>query len=114
MEINQVRLIDEFTKLVAIDSPSYSERQMGDYVKIRLNKLGMMVIEDDAGEKIGGSCGNIYGYLKGSAGANGCSVLRASGYRSLLGESGRHRRGGNDPSRGYTARRDDMAGVARS
>jgi tripeptide aminopeptidase len=64
-----VRLVDEFTKLVAIDSPSYSERQMGDYVKNRLSRLGMIVIEDDAGEKIGGSCGNIYGYLKGAAGA---------------------------------------------
>ncbi len=66
MDINQVRLIDTFTKLVSIDSPSYSERQMGDYVKSKLQKFGMLVIEDGAGEKIGGNCGNIYGYLKGN------------------------------------------------
>ena len=65
MDINQVRLVDEFTKLVSIDSPSYSERRMGDYVKSRLAGFGMTVIEDDAGERIGGNCGNIYGYLEG-------------------------------------------------
>jgi tripeptide aminopeptidase len=114
MEINQVRLIDEFTKLVAIDSPSYSERQMGDYVKIRLNKLGMMVIEDDAGEKIGGSCGNIYGYLKGSAGAKPLlfcahldTVEPSSGKAAVIAEDG------TITSRGNTVLgADDLAGVA--
>jgi tripeptide aminopeptidase len=67
MGINQVRIIDEFTKLVSIDSPSYAERQMGDYVKNKLHSLGVMVIEDDAGEQIGGNCGNIYGYLNGDS-----------------------------------------------
>ena len=67
MDINQVRLVDEFTKLVSIDSPSYAERQMGDYVKNKLKSFGMTVIEDNAGEEIGGNCGNIYGYLEGSA-----------------------------------------------
>jgi tripeptide aminopeptidase len=67
MGINQVRIVDEFTKLVAIDSPSYGERQAGDYVISRLKSLGLLVIEDDAGERIGGSCGNIYGFLQGSA-----------------------------------------------
>jgi tripeptide aminopeptidase len=59
---NQVRLTDEFTKLVTIDSPSFAERQMGDYVKARAHGLGLLVVEDDAGEKIGGNCGNIYGF----------------------------------------------------
>lgn len=66
MRVNQVRLVDEFTKLVSIDSPSYGERQMGDRIKSKLSGLGMIVIEDDAGEKIGGDCGNIYGYLRGN------------------------------------------------
>lgn len=65
MNINQVRVIDEFTKLVAIDSPSYKERDMGDYVKKVLQSLGMIVIEDGAGERIGGDCGNIYGFMQG-------------------------------------------------
>ena len=84
MHVNQVRLIDEFIKLVQIDSPSYGERQMGDYVKARLQKLGMTVIEDDAGEKIGGNCGNIYGYLKGNADAPAAFVLRASRHRRAV------------------------------
>ncbi|UOO38120.1 M20/M25/M40 family metallo-hydrolase [Oscillospiraceae bacterium CM] len=65
MRTNQLRIIDEFTNLVAIDSPSYDERQAGDYIKKKLTALGLVVVEDDAGEKIGGNCGNIYGYLEG-------------------------------------------------
>ncbi len=114
MDINQVRLVDEFTKLVAIDSPSYSERQMGDYVKNRLSKLGMIVIEDDAGEKIGGSCGNIYGYLKGAAGAKPLlfcahldTVEPSSGKAAVIGADG------TITSRGNTVLgADDLAGVA--
>jgi tripeptide aminopeptidase len=111
---NQVRLIDEFTRLVAIDSPSFGERQMGDYVKSRLNALGMTVIEDGAGELIGGTCGNIYGYLKGSAQgvpllycAHLDTVAPAKGKEAVIVSDGTIR------SRGNTVLgADDLSGVA--
>jgi tripeptide aminopeptidase len=65
MTIDKERLIKEFIKLVSIDSPSLLEREMGDYLKNKLEELGFTVTEDDAGSKLGGNCGNIYGFLEG-------------------------------------------------
>jgi tripeptide aminopeptidase len=102
MYTNQVRLVDEFTRLVAIDSPSYGERQMGDYVKERLIKLGMIVVEDDAGDKIGGDCGNIYGYLAGTRDgeprlfcAHLDTVEPSKGKTAVIGRDGTITSGGN-------------------
>ena len=114
MNTNQVRLVDEFTKLVSIDSPSFNERRMGDYVKSRLQALGLMVIEDGAGERIGGSCGNIYGFLQGDATkkpllfcAHLDTVEPSRGKEAVLGENGVIH------SRGNTVLgADDLAGVA--
>lgn len=114
MMTNQVRLIDEFTKLVAIDSPSFHERQMGDYVKSRLSDLGLLVIEDAAGELIGGDCGNIYGFLGGNIDrkpllfcAHLDTVEPARGKQAVLGGDGVIR------SRGNTVLgADDLSGVA--
>jgi len=64
--INEKRLTENFVELVSIDSPSFGERQIADYIKPQLLSLGFMVTEDDGGEKLGGNCGNIYGYLKGN------------------------------------------------
>jgi tripeptide aminopeptidase len=114
METNQVRLVDEFSTLVSIDSPSFNERQMGDYVKSRLQTLGLMVLEDDAGERIGGSCGNIYGFLQGDARKKALlfcahldTVEPSQGKKAILGEDGVIR------SQGDTVLgADDLAGVA--
>ncbi len=65
MTIDKERLIKEFTRLVSIDSPSLLEREMGDYLKNKLEELGFAVTEDDAGNKLGGNCGNIYGFWEG-------------------------------------------------
>ena len=114
MHVNQVRLIDEFTKLVQIDSPSYGERQMGDYVKARLQKLGMTVIEDDAGEKTGGNCGNIYGYLEGDADVRPllfCAHLDT--VEPSKGKAAQLHKNGTITSRGDTVLgADDLTGVA--
>lgn len=64
--INRNRMLNEFMELVRIDSPTKNERPMADVLIDRLQKLGMTVTEDDAGEVIGGSCGNVIGYLKGT------------------------------------------------
>jgi tripeptide aminopeptidase len=114
MGTNQVRMIDEFTKLVSIDSPSYGERALGDYVKARLTSLGLMVLEDDAGERIGGDCGNIYGFLQGTVAtrpllfcAHMDTVEPSRGKEAVIGEDGVIK------SRGKTVLgADDMAGVA--
>ena len=65
MTVDKERLIEEFIKLVSIDSPSLLEREMGDYLKDKLKGLGFVVTEDGAGSKLGGNCGNIYGFLEG-------------------------------------------------
>lgn len=65
MKINRERIVSEFTKLVSIDSPSYSEKEMGEYVKKRLISLGFSVFEDDSGKFFNGNCGNIYGFKEG-------------------------------------------------
>ena len=64
--MNRTRLVEEFVKLVSIDSPSLHEREMGDYMAGRLKALGFSVEEDDAGEKLGGNCGNLCAVLPGS------------------------------------------------
>lgn len=64
--ISPERLADTFAALVAIDSPSRGERRMADELTGRLEALGLTVTEDDAGEQIGGSSGNLYGFLPGT------------------------------------------------
>jgi tripeptide aminopeptidase len=74
----------------------------------------MTVIEDDAGEQIGGNCGNIYGYLKGSVQGKPllfCShldtVAPAKGKEAVISSDGTIR------SRGNTVLgADDLSGVA--
>ncbi len=66
MAINRERLLGAFAGLVSIDSPSLFEKETAAYLAERLLKLGFTVAQDDAGEKINGNCGNLYGYLEGS------------------------------------------------
>lgn len=114
MGINQVRIVDEFTKLVAIDSPSFKEREMGDYVKKKLQALGMIVIEDDAGERTGGNCGNIYGFMNGDTArrpllfvAHLDTVEPSRGKTAVIASDGKIK------SRGNTVLgADDLTGVA--
>lgn len=64
--INKDRLINNFAKLVSIDSESFQERQMADYIIDKLKAIGFEVYEDDCGSKLGGNAGNVYGYWKGT------------------------------------------------
>ncbi|MGB4504451.1 MAG: M20/M25/M40 family metallo-hydrolase [Syntrophaceticus sp.] len=63
--INKDRLFQEFITLAEIVSPSFKERELADYLKNRLNKLGLTVEEDDTAAKIGGSTGNLLARLPG-------------------------------------------------
>jgi tripeptide aminopeptidase len=114
MNINRDRMIAEFVSLVSIDSPSYQERQMGDYITKRLNSLGLRVFEDDAAGSLGGSCGNIYGFLNGTVNAPPLlfdvhmdTVEPSRGKQAVLHEDGRI------TSRGDTVLgADDLSGIA--
>jgi len=64
--INKQRMLAEFFELVKIKCSTKDERQVADVLKMRLAALGMEVAEDNAGEKIGGNCGNVIAYTKGT------------------------------------------------
>jgi tripeptide aminopeptidase len=64
--VNKARLVDEFLELVKIDSLSRKERKICDTLTEKIKKLGYSPIEDDAGQKIGGECGNLIFTIKGS------------------------------------------------
>ena len=64
--LNRQRLIDEFIELLKIDSPTRQERLVAEALKPRLLELGLEVREDQAGEAIGGNCGNLIACLKGN------------------------------------------------
>ncbi|MCL2035524.1 MAG: M20/M25/M40 family metallo-hydrolase [Oscillospiraceae bacterium] len=65
--MNTKRLLDTFFEMVSVDSPSLDERKLCDYLASCLTELGFAVYEDDAGEHLGGTCGNLFGYLDGDA-----------------------------------------------
>lgn len=64
--INEKRLFQEFIRLAEIDSPSLKERKVADYLKNRLQDLGLAVEEDDTAAIIGGSAGNLLARLPGN------------------------------------------------
>jgi len=64
--INKERILAEFFELVKIKCSTRDERQVADLLKARLTDLGMKVTEDNAGEKIGGNCGNVIAYSAGT------------------------------------------------
>lgn len=58
--VNRERMVDLFFKLVQIDSPSKKEAPVADFIEKLLAPMGFKVWRDDAGEKIGGNCGNLH------------------------------------------------------
>jgi tripeptide aminopeptidase len=89
------RIWETFSALTAIDSPSYGERAFCDALKARLIELGVETYEDNAGEKLGGDSGNLYGFLPGSLPlapllftAHMDTVEPGRGKKAVLGEDG--------------------------
>lgn len=64
--VNRERMLNEFFELVQIKCSTREERQIADRLKAVLTALGGQVTEDDAGEKIGGNCGNVLAYFPGT------------------------------------------------
>lgn len=75
--VNKERMLAEFKEIVAIPCHSLQERPVFDYLAAKLSALGFTVEEDDAGEKLGGNCGNLWGFLPGNA-AGATRVLLSS------------------------------------
>ena len=61
--VNRDRILDEFIRLVKIDSPTMYEREIADYLKEKLKDGGLEVYEDKAGDAIGTEWGNPSGNL---------------------------------------------------
>ncbi len=64
--VNRQRIIDEFTRQAAIDSPSFKEAVIAEYLEKRFKELGAEVEFDDAGPKIGSNSGNMIARLQGN------------------------------------------------
>ena len=69
MPIDTQRLVRTFSELVAVDSPSFGERAMADLLRDKLAALGISCKEDGAGEKLGGTAGNLFARVPGTPGA---------------------------------------------
>jgi tripeptide aminopeptidase len=97
MSVNQKRLVSQFIELTKIDSLSFSERKMADYLMQKGKELGLSLKEDDAAERIGGNAGNLYGRAEGNMKAakellfmaHMDTVVPGIGKKAVLHEDGR-------------------------
>ncbi|MBQ9227970.1 MAG: M20/M25/M40 family metallo-hydrolase [Eubacterium sp.] len=63
--VNTERILENFKAMVALDSPSLDERLVCEYIKRYLADLGITCTEDNAGEAIHGTTGNLYAFVDG-------------------------------------------------
>ena len=66
IQVNEQRLVDNFCKLVRIDSSTGMEKLIAEELKRQLADLGAAVREDDAGTTFGGNCGNLIAKIPGT------------------------------------------------
>ncbi len=64
--MKQNDVLDLFLELIRIDAVSLQERPVADYIKQRLAARGIAVHEDDAAQKLNGTCGNLIVRLPGT------------------------------------------------
>ena len=69
--VNEQRVVELFSELVQISSPSKQERNIADVLKLKLAQLGLTVEEDRAGDTLGSDTGNLIARLPG----NGSTVM---------------------------------------
>ncbi|HQG44323.1 MAG TPA: peptidase M20, partial [bacterium] len=75
--MNQQNLLDLFLELVRIDAVSLQERPVAEFLRKRLAARGVEVLEDDAAQKLNGTCGNLIIHLPGSPSATEPLLLLA-------------------------------------
>ena len=61
-------VVSLFTELAALPSPPGEEREVADRVAAYMRDLGLEVSEDDAGERIGSTAGNLYARVEATDG----------------------------------------------
>ena len=64
--INENRLLNEFIELVSVPCPSKDEKAEAELIMDKLRALGLEPVMDKANEKTGGTCGNVWAYVKGT------------------------------------------------
>ena len=57
--VNRDRLVNNFIEMVKVDSPSKKEREMANWLVNYLKERNIEAVIDNAGDKIGGNCGNL-------------------------------------------------------
>ncbi|MDR0936768.1 MAG: M20/M25/M40 family metallo-hydrolase [Oscillospiraceae bacterium] len=112
--MNTQRLIDTFCGLVSLDSPSFGERAVADFLIAELSALGFAVREFPIE---GGDSGNVYGFLEGRGDGAGLppvllcahmdTVEPSRGKRAVIREDGVITSGGDT-----VLGADDFAGIA--
>ncbi|MDO5389583.1 MAG: M20/M25/M40 family metallo-hydrolase [Eubacteriales bacterium] len=111
--IDEESIKKEFSELAAIDSVSFSERQLADCLTEKLRILGFAVTEDEAGKNYGGNAGNLYGFLKGTL--PGAPVLLSAHMDTVqpgIGKKAVFTEDGRITSQGDTVLgADDLAGI---
>ncbi|HEY5501532.1 MAG TPA: M20/M25/M40 family metallo-hydrolase [Candidatus Humimicrobiaceae bacterium] len=58
-KLNIDTLLKNFFEILKIKSISRNERNLFDFVKVKLENLGLIVFEDDCGSRFGGNTGNL-------------------------------------------------------
>jgi tripeptide aminopeptidase len=64
--IREDRLVKLFLDLIHINAPALAEREVMEWTKAYLERMGLEVAEDRAGEKIGGNSNNLIAWLRGN------------------------------------------------
>ena len=64
--INEERMLNEFIELVSVPCPSKDEKQEAEMIMTKLRELGLEPEMDNAHLKTGGTCGNVWAYVKGN------------------------------------------------
>ena len=64
--INEERMLNEFIELVSVPCPSKDEKQEAELIMAKLRELGLEPEMDNAHHKTGGTCGNVWAYVKGN------------------------------------------------
>lgn len=78
-QVNKERMLAEFKEIVALPCHGLQERPVFDLLKGKLETMGFTVEEDNAGELLGGNCGNLWAFLPASEGCEKapCVLLSA-------------------------------------
>lgn len=64
MQINQDRLIQIFFDLISISAISKQEKPVADYIRAFLQQMKISIVEDQAGQMVGGNTGNLIAKIR--------------------------------------------------